>query len=225
MTEMRIRFSKTGKAKYISHLDMVRCFSRGFFRTRIPLWFTEGFNPRPYMTFTSPLTLGAESVAEALDIRLENDSMTQDEILEKLNAVLPPDIRVLSVAPPVNKLGEIEESRYELTLEPSLFSAEDLAAMLEEVLGREELLVEKSGKKGKKKVMKTVNLAEHLKDVSVSVSEDRLVKIFVTLPSSSSFGVNPRLLLDKLLQETGEDPVRIRMVRTELYCKDGVLFE
>lgn len=47
MRDVRIRFAKTGKAKYISHLDLTRCFARAIFRAKIPLWFTEGFNPRP----------------------------------------------------------------------------------------------------------------------------------------------------------------------------------
>ena len=57
MRDVRIRFAKTGKAKYISHLDLTRCFARAIFRAQIPLWFTEGFNPRPYMNFTSPRRL------------------------------------------------------------------------------------------------------------------------------------------------------------------------
>ena len=51
MREIRIRFSKTGQAKYISHLDINRVFSRAFLRTGLNLWYTEGFNPHPYMSF------------------------------------------------------------------------------------------------------------------------------------------------------------------------------
>lgn len=225
MRDVRIRFSKTGKAKYISHLDLTRCFARAFHRTKIPLWFTEGFNPRPYMNFTSPLTLGAESVAEALDIRLEDESMTDAEVAELLGAALPPDIRVLSAAPPVAKMNEIRESRYRLTVEPSSRSAEELAEAFRAVAGEEHLFVEKSGKKGKKKVLKTIDLKEYLKDFSAGVDADGRTELLVTLPSSPQFGVNPRLFLDKFLAEAGEEPVRVRMMREALYCDDDILFE
>ena len=225
MRDVRIRFSKTGRAKYISHLDMMRCFSRAFFRSKIPLWFTEGFNPRPYMTFTSPLTLGAESIAEALDIRMVDESVSDAEIAERLGAVMPPDIRILSAAPPKYKLGEIEEARYRMEIEPGTFSPEELAARLTEVSRKEHLPVEKSGKRGKRKVMKTIDLAEYLKDFSAEALPDGTVRIGVTLPASSQFGINPKLFLDKFLQESGEDPVRVRMIREAFYCADGILFE
>ena len=59
--EVRIRFSKTGQAKYISHLDINRVFARTFARAGVKIWFTEGFNPHPYMSFSLPLSLGVES--------------------------------------------------------------------------------------------------------------------------------------------------------------------
>ena len=205
MRDVRIRFSKTGKAKYISHLDLTRCFARAIFRAKIPLWFTEGFNPRPYMNFTSPLTLGAESRAEALDIRLEDESMTDEEVAARLGAVMPPDIRILSAAPPVYKMNQMAEA-------------------FRQVSEQEHLIVEKSGKRGKRKVMKQIDLKEYIKDLSIGAEGERAV-MEVTLPSSSQFGVNPRLFLDKFLSETGEEPVRIRMMREAMYIADGILFE
>ncbi len=225
MRDVRIRFSKTGKARYISHLDMTRCFARAFFRTGIPLWFTEGFNPRPYMTFTSPLTLGAESVAEALDIRLEDESMTDEEVARLLDEALPPDLHILKAAPPAQKMNAIRASRYRITVEPGTHTADALCEAFRAIAERDHLPVEKSGKKGKHKVMKTIDLAEYLDELSVDTDDEGRVVLLVTLPSSPQFGINPRLLLDKFLKEAGEEPVRVRMVREALYCEDGVLFE
>ena len=224
MREVRIRFSKTGKAKYISHLDMMRCFSRAFFRAKIPLWFTEGFNPRPYMNFTSPLTLGAESLAEAVDIRLEDESMTDEALVERLGAVMPPDLTILSAAAPVHKMNRIQESRYRVEVEPGDGDPEALAETFRQVAAKEHLPVEKPGKRGKHKVMKTIDLAEYIKDLTIEPADGR-VALEVTLPSSPQFGVNPRLFLDKFLQEAGEEPLRIRMIREALYVNDGLLFE
>ena len=62
MIPVRMFFSKTGRAKYISHLDTMRTFTRAFRRTSLPLWYTQGFNPHLYMTFPLPLALGVESL-------------------------------------------------------------------------------------------------------------------------------------------------------------------
>ena len=45
----RLLFSKTGRAKYISHLDLMRTFQRAFSRAGIQIKHTEGFNPHPFV--------------------------------------------------------------------------------------------------------------------------------------------------------------------------------
>jgi uncharacterized protein (DUF2344 family) len=87
MRNVRIYFSKTGDAKYISHLDLMRCMMRAVSRAGIPISYTEGFNPRPYMNFAMPLSLGIEGLREILDIRVE-DEMTDAELKSALEQVL-----------------------------------------------------------------------------------------------------------------------------------------
>jgi len=96
MREVRLRFSKTGRLKYISHLDINRAMSRAFKRAEIPLWYTEGFNPHPYMSFSLPLSLGVESLCESVDIRLI-DSIDNADIKSRMNAVLPSDLKIVDV--------------------------------------------------------------------------------------------------------------------------------
>ena len=86
MREVRLVFSKTDRCKYISHLDINRCMSRALSRAEIPLWFTEGFNPHPYMSFSLPLSLGVESLCESVDLRIVGE-ITNDEINIASNAL------------------------------------------------------------------------------------------------------------------------------------------
>ena len=67
--EARVFYTKTGRAKYISHLDVTRCFQRALQRAGLSVWYTEGFNPHSYLTFTLPLSLGYESLCESMDKR------------------------------------------------------------------------------------------------------------------------------------------------------------
>lgn len=89
MKSVRIWFEKRGLAIYTSHLDMNRCLTRAVRRANIPLWYTEGFNPHPYITFLLPLPLGQEGRREPLDIRIEDDEMPFAEIVDRLNALCP----------------------------------------------------------------------------------------------------------------------------------------
>ena len=96
MREIRLRFSKTGQAKYISHLDTNRVFSRAISRAKLRIWYTEGFNPHAYMSFSLPLSLGVESLCENVDIRLL-DEVSNDEVMRRMNDALPTGIRVVDV--------------------------------------------------------------------------------------------------------------------------------
>ena len=63
MQNIRIFFEKRGRVKYISHLDLMRAMSRAVRRAALPIWYTEGFNPKPYLSFPLPLPLGQEACA------------------------------------------------------------------------------------------------------------------------------------------------------------------
>ena len=71
MKTVRIWFQKRGAARYISHLDLTHCMARAIHRAKIPLWYTQGFNPRAHMVFALPLPLGIEGSREALDIKID----------------------------------------------------------------------------------------------------------------------------------------------------------
>ena len=70
---IRIKFRKTGRLRYISHLDLDRTVRTALVRTKIPIWYTEGFNPHAKMVFAQPLPLFAESECEYLDIKITEE--------------------------------------------------------------------------------------------------------------------------------------------------------
>ncbi len=106
MKSVRIWFEKKGAACYISHLDLTRCMSRALKLSRLPVWYTEGFNPRIYMTYAMPLSLGVQGERECMDIRL-TEERDCTKIIAALNEKLPKDIRALHAAEPRQKLEEI----------------------------------------------------------------------------------------------------------------------
>ncbi|MGH9056129.1 MAG: TIGR03936 family radical SAM-associated protein [Acidimicrobiales bacterium] len=67
---LRVRFSKVGKIRWTSHRDVARMWERAFRRAQLPLAYSEGFSPRPRVSFGLALPTGHESVAEYLDVEL-----------------------------------------------------------------------------------------------------------------------------------------------------------
>ena len=101
-----------GMAKYISHLDLLRCFTRSIMRSGLPVEYSQGFNPHQKMTFALPLPVGVTSECEYVDISFEDGKASDREIEQKLNDNLPPDIRVLSVGDIAFKASDIVCAEY-----------------------------------------------------------------------------------------------------------------
>ncbi len=206
--DVRVWFSKTGTARYISHLDLNRCMSRAFHKAKLPLWYTEGFNPHVFLTFAAPLSLGFESRNESMDIRLIED-MPYTELIEKLNAGLPHDIRVFAVTEPEMKGNDIANAEYIMRLE-----ADDVKAALDEmksVLAQPELLVEKHTKKGNK----IIDIKPNFESMEFSEGDRELI-MTVRLPAGNQGGINPMLFVDAAEKSLNKE-LLVRVERTKLF--------
>jgi radical SAM-linked protein len=95
MLKITFVFSKKGKLKFISHLDLMRLFTRAMRRGQIPVKITEGFNPHPKFSIKNALKLGLESENEEASIVIK-ELMAPELFIEKLNCQLPDGIRVKS---------------------------------------------------------------------------------------------------------------------------------
>ena len=196
----RAFFSKMGRAKYISHLDLSSVIIRAMKRTKLPIWQTEGYNPRTYVTFMLPLSLGQEGEHEAMDFRMLED-VPADEIRDRLNAALPADIRVTEVTVPKDKNTDITAARYRIE---SSADPDKLRALCE----KEQINIEKRTKKGSARV--------DLKQLMTDVELDGNV-LRVTFPAGTTFNINPSLLFEAYAAEYGEKVKRLRIVRTNIY--------
>ena len=92
----RVRFSKQGDVRFISHHDLMRLFERALRRARLPVAMSQGFNPRPLFSLPAPLGVGLEGLNEVLDFELAQ-WVRPDEVRERLARQLPEGIRIESL--------------------------------------------------------------------------------------------------------------------------------
>jgi radical SAM-linked protein len=221
--QLRVWFKKTGSAKYISHLDLNRCMTRAVRRAHIPLWYTEGFNPHPYLTFALPLSLGHESEAEPMDIRIEGE-MENEEIRARLEKVMPEGIEITEVTEAGCDPKEICYADYEILLVfANAGEAENFAGRAKELLSGGELSAEKPGKQGRQKVMKKVDLKEYIFSFDIG-SEAEKVLLQVTLSAGNTTNLNPALLLESLNAIINSDIISKRIRRKRLLKADFEAF-
>ena len=211
MRPVRIWFKKVGTARYISHLDLTRCMSRAIHRAKIPLWYTQGFNPRAFLTFALPLSLGVAGERESMDIKLEDGGPADGELIARLNEALPDDLPVFAVTEPVMKPGKIAYASFEMELDPEGLDAEETAERIKGLLAWDKLVVQKHTKSG----FIDFDIHPFLDRVEVRTAEGN-IHISAMLPAGSEMNVNPSLLLDAVRNELGLD-LYVQIRRTNLY--------
>lgn len=92
----RLCYEKKDSLIFISQLDLQGVFQRAFRRGKVQLEYTQGFHPHPKMTYSPPLPLYVASKEEYLDVALSGE-FTEQEIFDKISAVLPRDLILRSV--------------------------------------------------------------------------------------------------------------------------------
>ncbi len=217
---VRLKFRKTGSLQYISHLDLQRTFNRVIVRACLPVWYTKGFNPHAKLVFSTPLSVGAQSICEYLDIRIDRE-MTCEEIRERLNSELTDELYITDAYIPANDFAQIAWSAYELEMFTDGANA-DMASKAQQILTTSPLLLTKRTKSGEKEV--DIIPLIHSMDIKFDDIAETL-KIECVLSASSTDYLKPEMIVTALKQEFGilcGNPTKewYTIMRTGLYKSD-----
>ena len=212
MNTIRLKFKKTGLSIYYSQLDLQRVMARALKKSGLPVWYSQGFNPHIYMTFTLPLSLGHESECESVDFRL-NEEMAEADILKALEGTLPQGIELVGAAAPDYDARSIMYAKYDITLygeKNSIINA------LNSYEAAEQAIVTKVTKKGQK----DINLKELIKDITVTDEKDTEVTFTAIYPAGTPLNINPQLLLDFIKENHNIEVIDAFVIRKNLFDKD-----
>lgn len=105
---VRLKFSKHGKVRFVGHRDVARAFERAFRIAALPVGFTQGFSPRPRVSFGLALSVGYESDAEFLDVELSEP--VDIDLPAVLTAALPEGIVVEGAAALADRAPALQEA-------------------------------------------------------------------------------------------------------------------
>ena len=213
---IRVFFVKEGPSKYMSHLDLMRCMTRTIRRAGVPIWYTEGFNPHPFMTFAMPLSLGTSGMCETMDIRLTED-MTFSEIKERLNSALCEGIEVTRVDYQVEKATAIESAVYRITLTAQNKSSHELSAAFKNYLSQNEIIVQK---KNKKKQLVNMDVKPHILSYEVA-DEGNETNLLLRLPAGTTLNVNPSIIMKGFEAANGVAFDKCDIVRERILTGSG----
>ncbi len=214
MSKVRLKFSKLGMGKYISHLDLLRTFTRAIHRAGLPVRYSQGFNPHQLITFSLPLALGVTSETEFVDIDFE-DGTDKLLIVKGLNKCLPPDIKILEASTPAIKANDIVSARYMVTLRLKNSIAAD---MLNKFFEQTEIPAVKKTKRGEKEI----NLREYIKSYEFKNLTEKAAEFEVILSAGGESNIKPDILVSKLFEFLGDGVCEDADIhRTEIFYAKG----
>lgn len=221
---VRLKFRKVGSAQYISHLDFQKSIHRIVARAGIPAWFTQGFNPHAKIAFGLPLSVGAQSECEYMDIRIDRE-ITCEKIKEQLNAELTDELRILDVYVPTTKYTEIKYAAYELRIKCDGLS-QTVAENAQKLLTSSPLNMIKRSKSGEKEV----DITGFIHSVDVSFDEKNgIMSVACVLSANDSDYLNPEYIITALREKLGilcGDLTKesYTILRTKVLCADMTEF-
>jgi radical SAM-linked protein len=141
MQRLRIKFSRGEEVKFISHLDLMRCWERALRRAEIPLLYSEGFSPHPHISMAAPLALGVTSEAELMDISVSR-WVSPHWFTSGVSRQLPAGIGIIGVFPVALTLPSLQSAvrlaEYRVTVRTEV-SREEMEAAVERLLNLTEL--------------------------------------------------------------------------------------
>ena len=211
---MRVTFATADTVKYVGHLDMHRAWERAIRRARLPLAYTQGFNPQARLQFAAALPVGFTGQGEVADVFL-NETLAPAEFLSRLTAALPPGIRPLRAEPVAREVPSLQSQvcGAHYWVEVGTDEADAMfAARLSGFLARPEAWRER--RKGKD--VACYDLRPLVQELTYAGSNTHGQTFTVTMRAEPGATGRP----DELLAELGYEGAPRRIVRAKLLFAD-----
>ena len=219
MKNVRIWFTKELECKYISHLDLNRCMLRAVRRAQLPIWYTEGFNPHPFVTFPLPISLGIDGKRECMDIRIVDDNYDIKQIAESMNKFLPAGIQVFDATYPKFDPKYICFAEFKAEISSDDMDVSKLKAGIDKILTLDELIIQKKSKAG----MKDLDVLPYVKEMKFESRED-VCAFKVTLPAGNTKNIGLPLILKAIGNFLNTD-INYNIVKLDMFIEDMTRFE
>lgn len=212
---MRLRFSKKGSVKYVSHLEQIEVLRRAARRSGLPVAYTAGFSPQVKSSYGPPLSVGHESMCEYMELYF-SEKVNAEDVISKFSDNLPHGFAILDAKrvpltfPSIDILANIAEF--------SIKNVDISVERISEFLAMESIIVEKI-KKGKIVEIDARPLIRKLR-----LENGNLI---MHMRFGNSKSVKPELILKKLL-ENQENYAKIYSIeKSKLYIElsNGEIYE
>ncbi len=201
--KLNVYYAKLDHAKYFGHLELVNIFLRALKRAEIPVKYSQGFHPKPKISFDDPLPIGIESHQEHFTLAVA-DFVKPDTVLQGLNTNLPDGLRVhdCRLAPLKSRAHTAKSSVYQISIPGHDFDTQKLASFV----NSSEATLTLTNRKGKLKKI-------DLKDMVINIELPDSKHLLMTLKSEPGKTVRPAEVLRHVFDLAEEEIKKARVVK------------
>ncbi|MCK4260511.1 MAG: TIGR03936 family radical SAM-associated protein [Halanaerobiales bacterium] len=197
MLKMRIQFVKQESVRFISHLDLMSTISRAIRRAKVPIAFSQGFNPHHLISMGPALKVGITSNAEYMDIEFA-EKISVSEFMEKMKPQMPKGLELVKaeiISPQVKSLtAQINIAVYMIRLKTNL-EKEGIQEAIREIYKQDKILI----KRQSKKKIRELDIKPLLRDLKlIEMADDFILQL------TSQTGSNGNLRPDEVVVALAE---------------------
>ena len=210
---VRLRWGKNERFRYMSHLENLHLLERTIRMARLPIVYSQGFNPTMKLSFGPPLPLGFTSEAEYVDLQLESPFMTY--MLDNIKRVLPEGISIIEAGPVIDKKKSLSAllNRVVYTLPISYWQNIDgLKQNIADILDKDSLEIDRAGKE----TTKTIDIRPAIYDLQIE--ED---KFKLTLGLGEGGFARPSEVIEYISENMSIPLQALPFHRLEVYREDN----
>ena len=211
MWTYRIKHTKLGRIRFISHLDVIRALTRAMNRAALPVAYTEGFNPRPKLSMGPALPLGYESMCEVADIALSR-MLPPETLHQRLKDAMPHGLDlleagwVLGSSPPLSRASS---ALYMVELNREI--ADNADKLVREFLAKDKALVERV----RKDTSTVVNVRQFVTSLGMEARADsRSLRVEISMGAQGSCSASE--VAQAALNVSPDNAKCLRIIRTDI---------
>lgn len=195
--KIRMKFSKEGRIKFVGHLDLLRLFQRIIKSAKIPVAYSQGFNPHSLLYFAQALSVGITSEGEYMDIHLKED-VDPEWVKNQMNSILPEGLRIMEVYVLLENsktcMALIDGASYTIKIDKNS-NSHGFEKLYHEFYGQDKIPVTRISKKK----AKTINIKEFIYELGIDETKDDYI-INVTLAAGSRQNLNAQLFIESFIE-------------------------
>lgn len=195
---LRIKYAKTDKGRFLSHLDLLRTWERSLRRARVPIAYSQGFNPHPKMAFGSALAVGVTSSGEYMDVELKNVVSIQ-EMKNNLEKYLPGALEVFDIKE-IDKnnaalMSIINRAKYNMQVNLlEDITEEEVISKINDLLNQEKIIIMRKTKKG----IKEKDIKNGIYALEGRINNKGVLNLRIDVQTGSEGNIRPEELVRSL---------------------------